>query len=134
LSCSWLDHWPSFFSIPSRTFTFTHFLSFEICCEFVLFSPILYICTMSRYGDVLWAGLPWFDSRQGRETVLFPQCPDRLSQPHPAFSSVGTGALSPELKRWGEADHSHPSSTEIKNGENYTSTPPYVFLAWCLIV
>jgi hypothetical protein len=31
-----------------------------------------------------------------------------------------------------EADHSPPSSAEVKNALRYTSTPPYVFLAECL--
>jgi len=32
-----------------------------------------------------------------------------------------------------EADHSPPSSTEVKNTWRYTSTPQYVFMAWCLV-
>jgi hypothetical protein len=44
------------------------------------------------------------------------------------------GALSQEVKRQGrEADHSCPSSAEVKNAWNYTSTSPYVFLDLCLI-
>jgi hypothetical protein len=35
------------------------------------------------------------------------------------------------LKR--DADHSPPSSVEVKNAWRYTSTPPYVFLAWYLV-
>jgi hypothetical protein len=43
-------------------------------------------------------------------------------------------ALSPGLKGTGrETDHSPPSSAEVKNSWNYTSTPPYVFIVWCLI-
>jgi len=30
-----------------------------------------------------------------------------------------------------EANHSLPSSAEIKNAWRYTSTPQYVILAWC---
>jgi hypothetical protein len=42
--------------------------------------------------------------------------------------------LSPELKRPGrEADHSPPTSAEIKKTWIYTSTPPYVFMAWCVV-
>jgi hypothetical protein len=33
----------------------------------------------------------------------------------------------------GEADHSPPSSAELKNAWSYTSTPQYVFIAWCLV-
>jgi hypothetical protein len=44
------------------------------------------------------------------------------------------GALSLGVKRPGrEADHSSPSSAEIKNAWSYISTPQYVFMAWCLV-
>jgi hypothetical protein len=44
------------------------------------------------------------------------------------------GALSPGIKRPGrEADHSPPSNAEVKNTWIYTCTPPYAFMAWCLI-
>jgi hypothetical protein len=44
------------------------------------------------------------------------------------------GALSPRVKRPGlEADHSPPTSVEVKNTWLYTSTPPYVFMAQYLI-
>jgi hypothetical protein len=47
---------------------------------------------------------------------------------------MGTGDLSPELKRLGrEADHSPPTSAQVKKTWTYTSTPPYVFMAWCLV-
>jgi len=32
-----------------------------------------------------------------------------------------------------EADHSTPSSAEIKNAWSYTSTPKYTFIAWCSV-
>jgi hypothetical protein len=39
------------------------------------------------------------------------------SRTHPASYPVGTGADFPEIKRPGrEADHSPPSSAEVKNG------------------
>jgi hypothetical protein len=44
------------------------------------------------------------------------------------------GAITPGIKRpVHEADHSPPSSAEVKNAWGYTSTPQYVFTAWCLI-
>jgi hypothetical protein len=44
------------------------------------------------------------------------------------------GALSVGAKRPGrEADHSPPSSAEVKNTWSYNSIPQYVFMAWCLI-
>jgi len=32
-----------------------------------------------------------------------------------------------------EADHSPPSSSEVNKAWSYTSTPPYVFMAWSLV-
>jgi hypothetical protein len=43
-------------------------------------------------------------------------------------------ALSSGVKRpRREADHSPPTNTVLKNTWIHTSTPPYVFMAWCLI-
>jgi hypothetical protein len=40
----------------------------------------------------------------------------------------------PGVKQPGrEADHSPPSSVEVKNIWSYTSTQPYVFMAWYLV-
>jgi hypothetical protein len=42
-------------------------------------------------------------------------------------------AVFPGIKRPGrEADHSPPSGADVKNAWSYTSTPPYVFVTWCL--
>jgi hypothetical protein len=44
------------------------------------------------------------------------------------------GTLSLGVKRSGrEADHSPLSSAEVNNAWSYTSTPQYVFMAWCLV-
>jgi hypothetical protein len=67
-------------------------------------------------------GQPGFDSQQGQDMV---------------FSIVSRPALGPPqsikwvpgMKRDGrEADHSPPSSAEVKNGGAITSTPPYAFM------
>jgi hypothetical protein len=53
------------------------------------------------------------------------QCPDL-----PSLLTTGTGALSPGVKRPGhEADHSPPTSAEVKKTRIYTATPPYAFIA-----
>jgi hypothetical protein len=53
---------------------------------------------------------------------------------HSASYTMGTRRSFPGVKRLvREADHSPPSSAEIKNEWSYTSTPQYVFMAWCLI-
>jgi hypothetical protein len=44
------------------------------------------------------------------------------------------GVLSPAVKWLGrEADHSPPSIADVTNAWNYNSTPPYVFMVWCLV-
>jgi hypothetical protein len=47
-----------------------------------------------------------------------------------------TGYISPGVKQPGcETDHPPPSSVKVKNADawSYTSTPPYILMAWCLI-
>jgi hypothetical protein len=45
-----------------------------------------------------------------------------------------TESFTPGVKRPGrKADHSPPSSAEVKNTWSYTSTNTYVFMAWCLV-
>jgi hypothetical protein len=49
---------------------------------------------------------------------------------HPASYPVGTGGFSPGVKQLErEADHSPPTSAEVKKMWIYTSTPPYAFMA-----
>jgi len=63
-----------------------------------------------------------------------PLCPDRLWVPPSLQPNGYRRALSLEVKRPDqEADHSPPSSAEVKNAWSYKSTPQYVFLTWCLV-
>jgi hypothetical protein len=49
---------------------------------------------------------------------------------HPTSYTMGTGSSFPWVKRPGrEADHSPPTSAEVKKMWIYTSTPPYAFMA-----
>jgi hypothetical protein len=58
-----------------------------------------------------------------------PRCPDR-SGVRPTSYPMGTGGSFPRVKRLGrEADHSPPTSAEVKKMWIYTSTPPYAFMA-----
>jgi hypothetical protein len=51
---------------------------------------------------------------------------------HPASYPMDTVSLG--VKRPGrEAEHSPPSSAEVKKGAPINSIPPYVFTAWYLI-
>jgi hypothetical protein len=61
--------------------------------------------------------------------------PDRLwdSPQPPTCIPRLSGTLTPEVRRPGrEADHSPPSSAEVKKAWSYNSTPQYDFMVWCL--
>jgi hypothetical protein len=79
------------------------------------------------------AGRPGFDSLnwQGRDFFIAPY--QTGSGARPVSYPMGTGALSLVKRPGREADHSSASSAEVKNALNYTSTLPYVFLAWYLV-
>lgn len=52
---------------------------------------------------------------------------------HPASYPTDTGGSSLRIQwLWHKDDHPIPSSSEIKNTYVYSSTPPYVFMEWCL--
>jgi hypothetical protein len=51
------------------------------------------------------------------------------SEAHRPSYPVGNGGYIPEVKRQGrEADHSSPTSAEVKKPSTYISTPPYIFM------
>jgi hypothetical protein len=57
-----------------------------------------------------------------------PPRPDRLRVPPSRYQAPPP----PEAKRpRREANHPHPSSSEIKNAWSHTSTPQHTFMAWC---
>jgi hypothetical protein len=57
-----------------------------------------------------------------------------ISDTHWALSPVGTRGFSLGIERQGrEGDHSPPTSAEVKKTWIYTSTFPYVSMAYCLI-
>jgi hypothetical protein len=82
----------------------------------------------------LWDGRPGFDFWQGQGFFLLATTSrPALGPTNPPIQWV-PGALSPEVKRPGrEGHHLPPSSVEVKNAWSYTSSPPYVFMAWCLV-
>jgi hypothetical protein len=73
---------------------------------------------LSRYSDRLGAGRPGFDSRLG-EDFSFLHSVQTGSGVHPAPYRMGTGDSFPG----GKADHSPPSSAEVKNGGALTPLP-----------
>jgi hypothetical protein len=71
---------------------------------------------------------------RGRNSCLFATCVQTGSGAHPAPYSVDNRATSPGSKAAGTWSwHSPPSSAEVKNALSCNSTPPYVFMARCLI-
>jgi hypothetical protein len=83
-----------------------------------------------NWAPQLWAmgwtiGVLGFDSRQGIGIFLLTTASrTALGPTQPPIQWV-PGSLSLEVKRSGrEADHSPPSSAEVKNAWSYTSTPP----------
>jgi hypothetical protein len=79
-------------------------------------------------------GVLGFDSRLGLGIFFFTTVPRKaLESTQPPIQWV-PGALFLGVKRPRyEADHSPPSSAEVKNAWSYTSTPQYVFMARCLV-
>jgi hypothetical protein len=81
---------------------------------------------LSQYSDWLRVERSGFSSSilgAGQEFSLHHRI-QTGSEANPASYPVGTGVLSPEVKRpWREADHSPPSSAKVKNAWRYTSTP-----------
>jgi hypothetical protein len=74
------------------------------------------------------------ESRQGLGIFLFTTAfRPALGPTQPPIQCV-PGVLFLGIKHLGrEADHSTPSSAEVKNAWIYTSTPQYAFMAWCSV-
>jgi len=76
-----------------------------------------------------------FDFRQWQGAFsLLHRLQPALSPTQPCIQWV-SGVVSPGVKRPGrrEADHSPPSSAEVRKAWSYNSTPPYVFMACYLV-
>jgi hypothetical protein len=92
-----------------------------------------FFCVNSAVGIAIgyWLGDRGFGVRVpvGQEFSLL-QIVKTGTGANPTSYPMGTGALSPRVKRPGrEADYSFPASAEVKKIWNYTSTPPYAFIA-----
>jgi len=105
--------------------------------EFNLFkngvNQLLHCCKTVSIVTMIRAGQPGSDFQQQQEFILsLPLHPDWLWHP-PRLLLVGNRSSFPGNKvavAW-----SWPltlSSAGVKNAWSYTSTPPYVFMAWCL--
>jgi hypothetical protein len=89
---------------------------------------------ISDFDSTGWTiGVLGFESRRGLGIFLFTTASrTALGPTQPPIQWV-RGSLSLGVKRPGRlADHSRPSSAEVKNSR-CTSTPQYVFMEWCLV-
>jgi hypothetical protein len=68
------------------------------------------------------------DRRYNKHTQNFSRNVQTESGAHPSSYRMGTGVKWPRS----EANYLSPSSAKVKNAWIYTSTPPYVCMAWCL--
>jgi hypothetical protein len=77
-----------------------------------------------RYSDRLRSGRLKFDSRQEQEIFLFSTASRPALGPTQSLIQWVPGIFPMRIKLPGrEADHSAPSSAEVKNGWSCTSTP-----------
>jgi hypothetical protein len=90
----------------------------------------------SQYSNWLGVGLPRVrSSSPGRGKIFFISTSSRpvLEPIHLSIQWVPVVLSLGVKRRRRDADHSPPSSADIKNTFTYTSTPTYVFMAYCLI-
>jgi hypothetical protein len=79
-------------------------------------------------------GVLGFDSLQGLGMFFFTIMFRTALGPTQSPIQLVPGAVSLRVKWLGrEADHSPPSSAEVKNAWSYTPLPQYIFMAWCLV-
>jgi hypothetical protein len=91
------------------------------------------VSVVTRLGAVFLG----FYSRQGEEFFYLCYRVKIGSEAHPASYPVGNGssfAGGGGVKRpVRKADHSPPSSAEVKNTRSYTSSTAYSLMVWCLV-
>jgi hypothetical protein len=131
--------WKKFFfkgqRSPKHSFRQQHYLVMYIvtksCSLFKYGSVCSSVGIATGYGlDDWWVGVR---VPVGSRIFSSSRRPDRLCG-SPNLLSKGYRGSFPGIKRSGlEADHSPPTSAEIKKKWIYTSAPPYAFMAWCLI-
>jgi hypothetical protein len=97
-----------------------------MCCEYFQAEVTYLVCLGVGIATRLRAG---FDSRQGLRIFL------SATASRPALGPIQPPVQwVPAVKRpRREADHSFPSSAEVKNACSLTHLLKYVLMAWCLV-
>jgi hypothetical protein len=90
---------------------------------------------VAQYSDkaVCWTTGVQFSTWVWRDLFSSPPRQDRLWDP-PSLLSKGYRGFFPRGKlAEREADHSPISSPDVEDVWSYTSTPPYIFMKWCVV-
>jgi hypothetical protein len=115
---------PLFSTVPTDFIAEMRNVETWIACSF-----LAHLLSWLGYGMNVRGSIP------GRNWEFFcsPPRPERLWG-QPSLLSNGYQGLFPRVKGpEREADHSHPSSAEVKNAWSCTFASPY-FMAWCLVM
>jgi hypothetical protein len=131
-------HWIWYTYIVILLYTLSQTCNFLLSYNWAVhkehFKLNLNLQSVQRWAMGWTIGVLGFYSRRGLGIFLFTTASrTALGLTQPPIQWV-RGALSLGAKWPGhEADNSPPSSPEVKNAWSYTSTPLYVFMAWCLV-
>jgi hypothetical protein len=99
-------------------------LSFE-ACELIS----LEVAQLSWYSNRVWAGWSGFNSWQGQDSSLLHSIKTGSGAQPVSYTMDTTGCFPRSKVAGGEADHSPPSSAEVKNGG---AMPPFPHMSsWC---
>jgi hypothetical protein len=117
-----------------RVFKYADNCIFIMKCYCEIWYEVLFELNLNDWVTGWTIGILGFESQQGLGNFPFTTVSrTALGPTQPPIQWV-PGALSLGVKRPGRrADHSPPSIAEVKNACSYTSTPQYVFMAWCLV-
>jgi hypothetical protein len=120
----WWWHWKPFHNRNSKIAIVAKLLGQIYSCSRGIFK---------RWPRAMgWVIRVWIPVGAGNYTSH--HCVQTSSGAHPASYPTGTRGSFPGGKAVGrEADHSPPSSAEVKNAWTYSCTPQYAFMVWCSV-
>jgi hypothetical protein len=104
------------------------------CLSLLLFLQYFLLLSSVSIVTGLRAGRPGVDSQQRQGFFLFVTVSGPALVPNQPPLQWVPWTLSPDIKRPEREDDLPPScNAEDKNARSYSSNPPYIFMAWCLI-
>jgi hypothetical protein len=96
----------------------------EVVLVYIHIVHLLLNCESGQYTH--WAGRPWFDSRWD---FLFITT-FRPAEAHPVSYPMGTGV---SFLKSNDRDAKLTTHLHLVRVWSYNSTPPYVYMVWCLV-